>query len=172
MVEWECIDIMIKHKKRKLIIRIFIVCVAVIIIIAVCQCCSYIPLNEHNAEKTFQRDKSKFNIMVDFFSKSDYSMIIINESYCKEGTMLVGNKLVDIKDDRVLEAINSLLGICGYESLAKYGNTIYFEKWRVFDATAGIAYNIDESKSINIQYLTKSIPLSQSGWYYYRTDNV
>ena len=160
---------MIKHKKNKTYINISIVCVVVVVIIAICWWCSYVPLNDYNAERTFQRDKSKFNIIIEFLIKSDYGIITINEIYCEEGTMLVGNKLVDINDESISKTIDDLLGIRGYEKIARYGNTIYFEKWGLLDASAGIAYSIDETKSIDIPYLTQSIPLSQSGWYYYET---
>ena len=57
-----------------------------------------------------------------------------------------------------------------YEKIEKSDNTVYFRKWSFLQQERGIAFNTNEENSLSVEYLIKSEPLSEPGWYFYEAD--
>lgn len=143
-----------------------IVTIAIIIIgaimINICLDPLYRP-DKDKMEKYFVRDKEDIILITDYFSNSDYSLIIFNHP-----NINANFDRLKIDDDLVLEAIVRLLNERGYSVIGKEQNTIFFQKWRSgADLSIGIAYSINDNDEPMLPHLTKLESLSESGWYFY-----
>jgi len=122
-------------------------------------------------EKHFKKDKADIVFITEYFVDSEYSEISIRKNNYKKGFMFTSTRRdVEIEDEAVAKAIDRILKKRGYKAIIREGNTIYFEKWILFEDIHGIAYSINEGKEPTLQFLIKLEPLSENGWYYYEED--
>ena len=123
-------------------------------------------------EKIFKRDNSDIVLITDFLLDADYPLISIRGSDFKGGMMFTGanTRNVKIEDDAVVKALNRLFQKQGYREIGKNDNTIYFQKWAMFEENRGIAYSVHKEDKPAIEFLTELERLSENGWYYYKAD--
>ena len=158
-------------RKRKKIIT-FILCFVLLlcIVLGIRQCTIYyvLPPDQDMAERLCRKDQESFRIIIDYFMASKDTKIFIDKaSYKKDDMKVAGHK---IQDKQVLKTLKYFFTIKGYKVIGRNGNTIYFEKWSFGERSIGLAYLIEEDADLWIDALVKSVPLSQSRWYYYETD--
>jgi len=162
-------------------IKIIICCASIFTLIAVvaglicCMIYSLSPPDKNKAERFLARDKADMVLITEYFIKSNYLEIYINESSAKKGSMFTGLETRDVKieDTTVAEAIDRLFEKRGYKGINRDGNTISFLIWtRLMDFGSGIAYSINGQvpDDMSIQFLTKLEPLDKENWYYYEED--
>lgn len=92
-----------------------------------------------------------------------------NDVYIQENgsSVLADFETVEIQDSKISSAIQNLKDK-GYYVVGKQGNTIYFDIWRgVRDISCGIAYSLNGTSDLTVQFVTECVPLSKKGWYYY-----
>ncbi len=161
-------------KRKNYNIGIFIVVFLIIVLLAM----TWIAISliaapdENKMEEYFKQDKTDLVLITEYFVNSDYQYIYINKSHLNKGTMFTGANTRDIKieDSSVIKALNRLLKKRGYNIIGKDNNTIYFEKWFMFEESRGITYSINEANKPIIEFLTKVKPFFEDGWYYYEAD--
>ena len=154
--------------------RILTVCVSLVIIVAISFGLMHwafdklTPLDKDKAERYFNRDKEDIMLITQYFVKSGYSNILINDT---NGNMSIGYTCIKINDETVKKAVNNLIDKRGYISIQRTDNTISFAMWcRLSDVSRGIAYSIDKEHEPTLEYLTELEPLEENGWYYYEDD--
>ena len=133
---------------------------------------SLMPPDKEKTEEYLQSDKDDLIIVVDFLNNLDYSFVHIDESNLENGTMFTGayTREQKIENKTVLKALKKLLNSKNYEKIGKSDNTVYFRKWSFLQQERGIAFNTNEENSLSVEYLIKSEPLSEPGWYFYEAD--
>ena len=115
--------------------------------------------SKDNAEKYFKKDKDDIILVTDYLVNSNSSSISINDT-----------DIITIKDEKVKEAFNRLFKK-KYSAIDKNNNAIEFTIWTRFNNFgSGIVYSINNEEEPTIEYLTKLVPLSEDGWYYYEAD--
>ena len=90
-----------------------------------------------------------------------------------KGTILIDLCDQQIENDAVKKALRFLWQSRCYR-IVKYDedNAIAYHIWSrtMGGVSCGFVYAIDHTRSPKVQYLTKLIPLSEDGWYYYLAD--
>lgn len=158
------------RKSRKLVIIIICSILLVCLSVGLWQCMKYyvLPPDQEMATQLYEYDKEDFRLIIDYFMASKDTKIFIDKaSYKKDDMKVAGHK---IQDKQVLKTLKYFFTIKGYKVIGRNGNTIYFEKWSFGERSIGLAYLIEEDADLWIEALVKSVPLSQSRWYYYETD--
>ena len=130
------------------------------------------PPNKVKIERHLQRDKYDLKIVADYLKELDYPYVTIDKSGVKNGQMFTGASTGYQKIDNktVIKSLKRLLKNRKYKIIGKNYNTIFFQKWRFLEKDRGIAVMVDEEKPIFVEFLIKSEPLSETGWYYYESD--
>ncbi len=129
------------------------------------------PFKLEQAEKCFLNNHEDILLLTEFLIQLDYEEVHIRDT---SGYMFTGLETGDvkIKDSLIASVAKKLLdeNICS--AIEKEGNTISFIMWEnLRNVTKGVAYLIDgTSKVLNIDYLVKSEPLKETGWYYFEAD--
>lgn len=161
---------MIKLNKSVKWILMITLSIAVVMGIVWLTITSLIPPNKEKMEKYFQRDKDDLKIVADYLGELDYSYVTIDKSGVESGQMFTGasTRYQKIDDKTVMESLKRLLKNKMYKIVGKNNNTIFFQKWRFLEKDRGIAVN--EEGPILVEFLIKSEPLSETGWYYYESD--
>lgn len=114
--------------------------------------------SKENAEKYLKKDKKDIMLVTDYLVFSNKLSLSITET-----------DIITIKDEKVRDSINRLFKK-KYSAIDKNNNTIKFTIWTKFmNFDSGIAYSINKENP-SIEYLTKLVPLSEDGWYYYEAD--
>lgn len=161
---------MIKLNKNVKWIIIVVLSIAAVVGIIWLTITSLIPPNKEKMEKYFQRDKDDLKIIADYLGDLDYSYVTIDKSGVESGQMFTGanTRYQKIGDETVMDSLKRLLKNKKYKVVGKNNNTIFFQKWRFLEKDRGIA--VDEDGPILVEFLIKSEPLSETGWYYYESD--
>ena len=121
------------------------------------------------------------NDVESFMSKNWDDIVLINDYLLEVGgrDALVwdsdGTILIDLADQRIEEVeIKKAIQVlwsdgCFRISKQDDDNAIIYSIWKRYigDIDCGFVYAIDHTRSPKVQYLTKLIPLSEEGWYYY-----
>ncbi len=133
---------------------------------------SLLPPDKEKMEKYYQSNKDDFNLVADYLADSDYSFISIDKIGIEDGVMFTGahTRHQEIDDNQVLKALKRLLNNGKYEIIGKSHNTVYFQKWSFGEKDRGIAVSVNENEKIWVEFLIKSEPLHDFGWYYYEAD--
>lgn len=152
-----------------------LLCILLLIILVIGSCQiivdKYGVPDKAKIEKCLQQDKRDLNLIVNYLSESDYNYISVDKTSIKRGEMFTGayTHYQDIDDDVVLKAFDRLLK-GKYIVIGKSHGTVYFEKWRFFEQSRGLAFLLDDYSSLFVEFLVKKDELSESRWYYYETD--
>ena len=148
---------------------VFIVVVVGIIFSAIY---SLKPPDKNKMEKYFKRDNADIILITDYFIDSSNPEIYVRKSDFKDGKILTGDNMLyeKIENEAVIKAIGRIFKKQGYSVIGKNNNTIYFQKWSMFEEDRGIAYSINGNDKPIVEFLTKLEPLSKNGWYYYEAD--
>jgi len=122
-------------------------------------------------ERYFQRDEKHLKIVANYLENLDYLFIRIDKSNMKDGVMFTGanTRYQEIKDETVLKSLKVLLSVKGYIVIGKNQNTVFFRKWQFLGKDRGIALAFEKEK-LTVEFLVKTEPLSENGWYYYEAD--
>ena len=130
------------------------------------------PPDKEKMEEYFTQDKDDLIIIADYLISLDYPSVWINKSRVKNGIMFTGaaTREKKIEDKTVLESLKRILNDKNYIRLGKDEDTIFFEKWNYIEKVRGFAFPINNEDSPCVEYLAKSEPLSENGWYYYESD--
>lgn len=128
------------------------------------------PEEKSDIEAYFVQNRNEIDTITNYFINSEYSDIRVKKNVQKDGYMDVGyNKKID--DSAVADAITLLFKNGGFYNIGKVGNTIFFQKWGMFEKEYGLAYSIGGEETPTLLYLTKLEPLSEyDGWYYFEAD--
>ena len=132
----------------------------------------FISPDKTKLEEYFECDKSALLTVVNFFEESGYDETYISIKDGRIYLILEINDLIErkpIEEEIVINAINYLYK-SGYKRVGKRGSTIFFDKWRMGEDVYGIAYLIDDSKYIDVQFIVYSESLSELGWYCYEAN--
>jgi len=131
-----------------------------------------IPPSKAKMERIFNRDKDRLTVVVNYLANLDYPYIYINKSCIKDGVMFTGanTRYQEIEDETVLNCLKKLLKNRKYLVIGKSDNTVFFEKWSFYEKDRGIAFSINKDEPPIVEFLVKSEPLYENGWYYYETD--
>lgn len=125
------------------------------------------PPSIESVEKQFLKNYDDIVLVTEDIISSGFESVYMHHS---SNTLSADGKHIDVLDENLINAIQNLFNN-GYSVIMKSGNTIYFQQWTRFtDAGCGIAYSIDGSNNLDIQYLTQATALSCDGWYYYVAD--
>lgn len=156
-----------KKSRKRIIIGLSIVVVIVVITgLILGAVYALLPPNVHKAENAFKNDRELLEMVISYLENSEYESINIHKSM-NSGKMHVNTIILNIEDETVVKAIDTLFDKCGYDMIDKNGNTIYFQRWtRLMDFGSGIIYSINKTDKPVLQYQTKLVPLSVDGWYY------
>lgn len=133
---------------------------------------SLVPPDKAKMQKCFQRDQKDLSIVVNYLSNLDYAFVSIDKSNIEDEVMFTGanTSYQKIEDTAVLKSLNRLLKTKKYIRVGKNDNTVYFEKWRFIEKDRGIAVPVNKENQPVVEFLIKSEPLSEIGWYYYEAD--
>ena len=133
---------------------------------------SLIPPDKEKIEKCLQQDKDDISVIADYLSNLDYAYISIDKSNLENGVMFTGAtaRYQEIDDKTVIESLNRLLNTRKYIVIGKSDNTVFFQKWRFLEKDRGIAVPVNKEEPPLVEFLIKSEPLSENGWYYYEAD--
>lgn len=131
-----------------------------------------IPPDKEKMEKCFQQDKDDLTVIANYFISLDYSYVSVDKSSIENGVMFTGasTRYQKIDDKTALESLNRILSNRKYIVVGKSNNTVFFEKWRFLEKDRGIAVSVNKEDSPLVEFLIKSEPLSEIGWYYYEAD--
>lgn len=131
-----------------------------------------IPPNKDKMEKFYQREKEDLIIISEYLNGLNYSFISIDKRGIEDGVMFTGayTRYQKIDDEIVLQALKRMLNTKKCVVIGKNHNTVFFQKWQFLDKDRGIAVSINEEEQIWVEFLIKSEPLSEIGWYYYEAD--
>ena len=125
------------------------------------------PPSVEYVKKQFSKNHDDIILVTEYIISSDFESVYMHHG---SNTLSADGKHIDVHDESLTNAIQNMFNN-GYSVIIKSGNTIYFQQWTRFtDAGCGIAYSIDGSNDLNIQYLTQATALSDDGWYYYVAD--
>lgn len=97
-----------------------------------------------------------FDKIINFYSGTDVTEVPLNK----------------IENQAVKKAIQYLFNVRGYYYIERNDNSIIFTKRAWGDFRTGLVYLVDENADLEseVEYLTLSEPLSDSGWYYWESD--
>lgn len=126
--------------------------------------CPYETENEIVAE--YEKDNDLLNEIVQTIINSNVDSIHIyydGEKWVYKPENLQG--ITDADIDRII----SIAKRRKYSIVEKTDSYIYFQLWANLDSSRGLIYSLIEGQP-KVQYLTKTVPLSQKNWYYYETD--
>lgn len=136
----------------------------------------------HRASKSSAQDflddeEDHIETLIEYISQFDCHSFTLN-FYDDHATVLYGTtsfkkEEVEIEDFSVKWAAN-MLYLAGGEQIYAYDGIVGIVIWtNLADFGAGIVYSNGNNRiqiEQNIDYLTKLLPLDQSGWYYYESD--
>lgn len=148
------------------------VCVVMMAVILSFLCISCSDLNTPPEKKTVQQvfDEHYEDIMLlfSFMEASEYNHISISDA---SGTIFADFSHVQIQDNDVCNAIEHLLKKGPYIKIAKLDGTISMLQWTgLQDIGCGVLYSQNIEESIEVEFVTELIPLSEDGWFYYVSD--
>lgn len=136
-------------------------------------CSGNLSFSESNAEDFYNEHEESFGIIATYLSGSSYTSISIRDASGKMEVYDTYRSMyveLEIKEQEVLEAISNLMN-SDCISINKNNDTIECELFhRLNNYCNGIAYSKNTTSDIDIQYLTKLVPLSSAGWYYYEVN--
>ena len=162
------------RKLKRSIKRILILTLSIVFVVGIgwIVTASLFPPDKEKMEKCFQQDRDDLNVIADYLSNLEYSYVSIDESNVESGVMFTGAYTFyqKIDDKTVLKSLKRLLNNKNYTAIGKNGNTVFFEKWNFLQKERGIAVSVNKKEPPSVEFLIKSEPLSEIGWYYYEAD--
>lgn len=129
-----------------------------------------IDFNKEDALFYFKRDNEDITTITNYLKDLEYTWVTISFSsdyitVDEDGVI----KKESISDESVKTAINNLIIEKEYVRINKDRNTIEFNMHSSFsDVSKGIAYSIDGTSTLHIDYLTRLEEIEDS-WFYYET---
>jgi len=152
-----------KRNQKKLVIIVSLSILLITILVVSFTLGKSLLIGEKRAEYLLNENKNDIFVVAEFLKNSEHKYIFIYDS---SGSMYVGYT-VKIEDEAVIEALENLFDK-NYKSIEKNENTIHFLRWtRLMNYGSGIAYSINGIDEPFLPHLTKIVPLSETGWYYY-----
>lgn len=127
-----------------------------------------------NMEDFLNENYTEIVTILDYILELDCESVIINEWdwNINASEIWVDFEYIQVKDDKVKDAIEFIIGNGKCESIYKSANTVEFTVWLPFlkELSAGLAYSIDGINVPEVAYATETVPLSKDGWYFYFED--
>lgn len=121
--------------------------------------------------ESFKKDNEcSIQIICDYLLKSEYDSVYIDDA---NGQMYAGFEYIEIEDPTVNDCIKSLWKEkCKNISLITENNAITFRLGQTLieGIEYGLAYPINDTSEIRVQFQTELIPLYNSKYYYYVSD--
>lgn len=137
------------------------------------------PPSVDTVQEQFVNNLDDINAVVSFMQSSGYEGFFIQDSsgtasfFIQDSTELAssGSRTIQIQDNEIRSAIKHLFHNRNYLDISKIGNTVTLLQWRgACDVGCGIIYTNNVEESINTEFVTELIPISEDGWYYYVSD--
>lgn len=126
------------------------------------------PPSVDAVQEQFVNNLDDINAVVSFMQSSGYDGFFIQDSTELASS---GSRTIQIQDNEIRFAIKRLFHNRNYLDISKIGNTVTLLQWRgVYDVGCGIIYTNNVEESINTEFVTELIPISEDGWYYYVSD--
>ena len=152
---------------RRLIVFVLVVSICMLFV-----ACSEIGDSSINsAEKVLGNYSNLLKPITNWLCESEYNDVILKRDSTK--------MFADFSYYQIPEEIKPMVeelfheGICIDIYKDGGGNVIIYEIWQDYpQCYSGIYFAIDKTKSTDIEYLTDSSPLSETGWYYYVQDII
>ena len=147
------------------ICRLAIVIVLIVFLIIIPGCSNREPPSVESAEEYFQENRNDILLIVSYLIEQENAVHI---DYDGNNFKAMYNLEVPDEIKSAIKGIRCNQRIC----VEKLEDTIYFRTWipPMSDISSGIAFSIDGDETLDIQYVTTQIPMSESGWYYYVCD--
>ena len=152
---------------RRMIVFVLVVSICMLFVACSGTGTSGIP----SAEKVLEKYPDLIKSITNWLCESEYNDVILKRDSTK--------MFADFSYYQIPEEIKPMVeelfhdGICIDIYKDGGGNVIMFEIWQDYSQCySGIYFAIDKSKPTNIEYLTHSSPLSETGWYYYVQDII
>lgn len=128
------------------------------------------PLSEYDMDKVYYSNKAILNDVADYLKEQDYDFIALYDDK-KSDKVYVSNenevtKYIKISDESVALKIDYLFVNIKYESIAKKGNGIYFQRWSGLKYRGGVVYTMDGERPQNKRLINLQ-PLPEKNWYFY-----
>ena len=152
---------------RRLIVFVLVVSICMLFV-----ACSEIGDSSINsAEKVLGNYSNLLKPITNWLCESEYNDVILKRDSTK--------MFADFSYYQIPEEIKPMVeelfheGICIDIYKDGGGNVIIYEIWQDYpQCYSGSYFAIDKTKSTDIEYLTDSSPLSETGWYYYVQDII
>lgn len=153
--------------KTKRLLSTLLIIIAIMLLVLV-SCNSLMnPPSVKSVEKQFFKNHNDILLVTEYIISSGFESVYLHKD---NNILSADGHHLDIQDEKIAYALQNLFNN-GYNHIAKRNNTIFYQQWTRFtDAGCGIAYSIDGSNNLDIQYLTQVTALSDDGWYYFVAD--
>ena len=126
------------------------------------------PPATDTVQKCFDENREDIFLLVSFMNKLGFNDIYISNT---SGQVIADYSTLEFTNNEVCNAICRLLENKKYIRISKMGQTISFLQWTgLRDVGCGIIYSEDIEESIDREFLTDLVPLSDEGWFYYISD--
>lgn len=150
--------------------RVICASMVAVILSSLCIGCSGLntPPDKNTVQQVFDDHYEDIMLLVSFMETSGYKDIIISDA---SGTIFADFSHLQIQDSDVGNAIEHLLKKGPYIKIAKLDGTISMLQWTgLQDIGCGVLYSENIEESIDVEFVTELIPLSEEGWFYYVSD--
>lgn len=126
------------------------------------------PPSVNFVQTCFNENREDILAIVSYVYKSGYHDMYISDS---TGQAYADFTTVSISDNDVCNAIRRLFKNNTYLQISKMDQTISFLQWTgLRDIGCGILFSKNVEESIESEFITELIPLSEKDWFYYVSD--
>lgn len=126
------------------------------------------PPSVNTVQHCFDENREDILLIVSFMKNSGFEDVYITDS---SGQAFADFTTLNIPDNEVCNAIRRLLETDIYVHISKMDQTISFLQWTgLSDVGCGIVYTQDINESIDREFITELVPLSDECWFYYVSD--
>lgn len=126
------------------------------------------PPDKNTVQQVFDDHYEEIMSLFSFMETSEYNHISISDA---SGTIFADFSHVQIQDNDVCNAIKHLLKKGPYLHISKIDKTVIMRQWTgLQDIGCGVLYSQNIEESIDVEFITELIPLSEEGWFYYISD--
>ena len=154
-------------KKRYIVT--FLVLAVILLVVAITKFPSInTPPSVTTVQQCFDENREDILLIVSFMKNSGFEDVYITDS---SGQAFADFTTLKISDNGVCNAICRLLETDIYMHISKMDRTFTFLQWTgLSDIGCGIVYSQDIEESIDREFITELVPLSDECWFYYVSD--